>query len=149
MLRGEPYHAWHDEGQKKLQYERSVSIKFNQLMFTATYQPVHYHNFRAEIDRAKDDLKVHKEWARGDNVVVIGGDFNAHVGGGNKRDKICSNFGLRKSNHQGEELLQFCEEKGLAYCNSFYNSKLRGTWYNNFNGQWEAGWLSDVTEPKT
>ena len=37
-------------------------------------------------------------------VLVVGGDFNAHIGGGEARNGVCGCFGLRESNEQGEEL---------------------------------------------
>ena len=136
LLRGEMLQKWRDEKQRKLFSERTVSIKVEGKTFISTYQPVCYQNNKEERDLAKEDLKSHKEWASSGDIIIIGGDFNAQIGREENIPGICGKFGIRQSNEQGRELLLFCEENGLAYCNSFYNHYKRGTWYNNFNGFW-------------
>ena len=62
-------------------------------------------------------------------------DFNAHVGGGEEMDGVKVKFGLRESNMRGRDLIR-CEENSLAYVNSFFNHKKRGTWFNRMLGRW-------------
>ena len=136
LLRGQLLKEWCEDGQKKKQDERVVSIKFKKTVLVATYQPVDVGTNEAEIEEAKGVLKQHKEWAGKDDILLIGGDFNAHVGGGEERGGAAGTFGIRGSNRQGRELLDFCSENGLAHINSFYNHKKRGTWFNNMNKKW-------------
>ena len=136
LLRGKCLGEWIEEGRRSMMHKRSVSVKFRDTVFTATYQPVFYGNNQAEIEEAKEDLKRHKEWAKSNEVLIIGGDFNAQVGGMEDRPGVCGNFGLRESNLQGVQLLDFCQENELCYVNSFYNHKNRGTWFSNFNKRW-------------
>ncbi len=136
LLRGELLRKWCEEGQKKKQSERSVSVKMDGTVLTATYQPVYTGNNEAEIEVAKDNLLEHTYWAKKEEILLVGGDFNAHVGGGEVRPGTCGQFGIRESNQQGRELLAWCEENNLTHVNSFYNHKKRGTWFNNSLKRW-------------
>ena len=136
LLRGDLLKKWCEEGQKKVQDERSVSVKMENTVLTATYQPVYTGNNEDEIEVAKATLLKHTKWAKKEEILLVGGDFNAHVGGGEERPGICGQFGIRESNYQGQELLSWCEENELAHVNSFYNHKKRGTWFNNSTKKW-------------
>ena len=136
LLRGSLLKKWCEEGQKKIQDERSVSVKMEDTVLTATYQPVFTGNNEGEIEEAKDTLLKHTKWAKKEEILLVGGDFNAHVGGGEVRPGTCGSFGIRESNRQGLELLAWCEENNLAHVNSFYNHKKRGTWFNNSTKKW-------------
>ena len=63
-------------------------------------------------------------------VVIVGGDHNAHIGRGEARGNTIGNHGLRESNEAGEDLKNFCGAHGLAWVNSFYLHKKRGTWFH-------------------
>ena len=136
MLRGKSLQRWIDEGQPKLFDSRTVSVRFSRAVFTSTYQPVWSGDNQADLDAGKQEILKHKKWARGGDVTIVGGDFNAHIGGNERRPGTCGIFGLRETNYPGSELLQFCEENGLCYVNSFYNYGKRGTWFSNFNHNW-------------
>ena len=73
----------------KKQSERSVSVKMDGTVLTATYQPVYTGNNEAEIEVAKDVLLEHTKWAKKEEILLVGGDFNAHVGGGEVRPGTC------------------------------------------------------------
>ena len=68
--------------------------------------------------------------------LVIGGDHNAHVGGDAERPQLAGRWGLRNTNEAGRDLLDWCEEHGLAYANSFFRHRLRGTWFSNIHRRW-------------
>ena len=136
LLRGDLQRKWCEEGQKKIQSERSVSVKMDGTVLTATYQPVYTGNNEVEIEVAKESLLLHTKWAKKEEILLVGGDFNAHVGGGEVRPGTCGQFGIRESNQQGRELLAWCEENNLAHVNSFYSHKKRGTWFNNSLKRW-------------
>ena len=93
-------------------------------------------NNEAEIEEAKGDLSQHSAWACKDEIPIIGGDFNAHIGENEDRGGICGKYGLRISNRQGLELLAWCEDNNLCYVNSFSNHKRRGTWFNPALRRW-------------
>ena len=108
----------------------------NRTVLISTYQPVFVGNNEAEIEDAKTVLLQHKLWAAKEDILVIRGDFNVHVGGGENRPGICGRFGIRQSNQQGLDLLAWCEENDLAHINSFYSHKRRGTWFHPALGRW-------------
>ena len=89
LLRGDLLRKWCEEGQMKKQSERSVSVKMDGTVLTATYQPVYTGNNEAEIEVAKDVLLEHTKWAKKEEILLVGGDFNAHVGGGEVRPGTC------------------------------------------------------------
>ena len=112
LLRGEVLKAWSDEGMKKRVGERSVSVKVKGIVFTSTYQPVWTGSNEQEVEAAKEELEGHVEWAGRDELLVVGGDWNAHVGGGERRRGTCGKFGLRRSNEQCRRLFEWCEQNG-------------------------------------
>ena len=134
MLRGELLEGWNREGQKKITSERSVTVKVKGLVLTATYLPVFTGTNEEEIDTAKDSLAEQIKWRKKEEIGIVGGDFNAHIGNDEEAVGLCGKFGLRSSNNKGRQLVQFCEENELSYVNSFYHHKKRGTWFNRFNG---------------
>ena len=136
LIRGQLLKLWCEGGQRTIRKERSITIKARDLSLTSVYMPVWKGNNEEEIEAAKEDLKSHIDGTKADEIVLVGGDFNAHIGQNEHRPGICGKFGLRSSNRQGEELIDFCVENNLAYCNSFYQHKRRGTWYNLALRKW-------------
>ena len=135
LLRGDLLQGWCDNGQAKKLNKRAVSVITRGLALTAVYLPVFTGNNEDEIEIERDILAEHKQWARR-NIFVCGGDFNAHVGGGEEVQGVKGKFGLRVSNERGRELIRWCQEQGLTYLNSFFNQKKRGTWFNRMLGRW-------------
>ena len=79
MMRGEVLRKWCEEGMRQ-KFDRTVSVKVSGFVFTTTYMPVRVVENEEEIEAAFEVLAVHVGWKRGDEVIVVGGDFNAHVG---------------------------------------------------------------------
>ena len=69
-------------------------------------------------------------------VVIVGGDHNAHIGGGEARSNTIGNHGLRESNKAGKDLKNFCGAHGLAWIISFYPHKKRRTWFHQILRRW-------------
>ena len=136
LLRGQALRSWCEQGQKTKRSERSISVKTLGFSLTSTYMPVWNGRNEDEIERARENLKEHAEWAKKDDILIIGGDFNAHIGRNEDREGICGIFGIRTTNHQGLDLLGWLEDNNLCYVNSYYNHKRRGTWFNNALGRW-------------
>ena len=89
-----------------------------------------------EVEEARDVLAEPVRWAEREEILVVGGDVNAHVGSGSQRPGVCGRFGLRTSNTAGEELLEWMSENGLSWVNSFFTHRRRGTWFSNIHRQW-------------
>ena len=136
MLRGELLEGWNKEGKRKKISERSVSVKVKGLALTATYLPVWIGTNDEEIETTKDILAEHVKWAKKEEIGIVGGDFNAHIGRDEETTGVCGKYGLRGSNEKGRQLVQWCEENNMSYVNSFYNHKKRGTWFNRMLGRW-------------
>ena len=78
-MRGQTLQAWCEQGQITKHSQRSISIKTMGHSLTSTYLPVWSGNNEAEIEEAKEDLRLHIQWANKDEVLIVGGDFNAHI----------------------------------------------------------------------
>ena len=124
LLRGELLKRWCEGGQKKKVSERTVSVKVDGVVLVATYMPVSG-SARMEVEEAREVLAEHVRWAAAEEVLVVGGDMNAHVGGASQRPGVCGRFGLRTSNTAGVEMLEWMGENGLCWVNSFYNHRRR------------------------
>ena len=98
MMRGEALKRWCEGGQRKRWSERHVAVKVEEWVFVATYMPVWSHGRDEEIENEREKLLEHVRWAENKEVVVVGGDFNAHIGGGRPRSGVNGRFGLRASN---------------------------------------------------
>ena len=88
------------------------------------------------MEEEHEVLEEHVKWAGKEELLVVGGDFNAHVGGGERRKGVCGKFGMRESNQQGKRLLEWCENSGLVWVNSFFQHPHRGTWWSQLNHKW-------------
>ena len=135
MLRGELLKRWCEDGQKKKVSGRTVSVKVDGVVLVATYMPVSG-SAVLEVEEARDVLAEHVRWAEREEILVVGGDVNAHVGSGSQRPGVCGQFGLRSSNAAGEEMLEWMSENGLSWKNLFFSHKRRGTWFSNLHRQW-------------
>ena len=69
-------------------------------------------------------------------TLVIGGDFNANIGSNRERRGVCGKFGIGPGSVAGEDLVNWCEEQGLAWVNSFVAHRKRGTWFSNVYRRW-------------
>ena len=95
--------------------------------------PVRVAGNEDDIDAAFEVLAMHVGWKRGDEVNVVGGDFNAHVERNETRRGVCGKYSLRGTNRQGDNLLEWCEANSMTYVNSFSNHRNRGTWFFEFH----------------
>ena len=136
MLTGRMLRKWCEEGQRTKADSRTVSVKIMGFTFISTYLPVWTGNNEEEIEAAKEVLTNHRKWNGRGETCIIGGDFNAHIGGGEDRPGVCGKFGIRQTNHQGAALLDWCENNNMCYVNSFYNHTKRGTWFNQALARW-------------
>ena len=89
LLRGEALRWWCAEGMRKKVEERVVSVKVKEWVLTAVYMPVQVRGNEAEVDEVYEAVARHVEWKKGGEINVVGGDFNAHVGGGEGSRGLC------------------------------------------------------------
>ena len=134
MLRGEALEMWVEGGQQKWFGERVVAVVVGGLRLVSVYQP----SWGADgegMERCRRDME--RQVAMGNRKrIVIGGDFNASIGRGGERRGVCGKYGLGRGNEAGRDLVDWCEEMGMAHVNSFMRYKRRGTWRHPATGRW-------------
>ena len=92
LLRGRALRSWNDKGQPTKRNKRSISVKSMGFSMTSTYQLVYNGKNEEEIEEAKEHLKDHTIWSKKGETLMIGGDFNAHIGKDEGRPGICGIF---------------------------------------------------------
>ena len=130
LLRGHLLKSWCSEGQRHKVSARTITVKCKGLVLISTYMPVYRGNNENEIEQERETLRNHKQEVKEEEILIIGGDFNAHIGGDEDRPGVCGKFGLCETNNQGRDLLEWCQENNLCQVNSFYQHKRRGTWFS-------------------
>ena len=134
LLRGGALEAWISEGQSKWVSERVTAVVFAGMRVVSAYQPI-WGSDEEGMREYRRALEI--QVALGDRErLIIGGDFNANVGRRNERQGVCGQFGVGRMNEAGRDLIDWCEEQGLAYVNSFMKHERRGTWFHTRYGRW-------------
>ena len=133
LLRGDAMKKWVEGGMIWKVSEQHVSVKLMGVVLTASYIQPWVQGREEEIEEQFEVMGEHLKWVRKGEMPVFGGDFNGHVGRGVERRGVAGGFGLRGSTQQGEMLLEWCEERGLAHVSSFYQQRERGTWFSNLH----------------
>ena len=114
--------------------ERVTAVVLGGMRVVSAYQPVWGTDDEGMTDyRSALESQIAMS---GRERLVIGGDFNANVGRGNARVGVCGKYGVGRMNEAGRDLIDWCEEQGLAYVNSFMKHARRGTWYNLRYRRW-------------
>ena len=116
--------------------QRVVSVKVEGVVLVSVYMPVWSVGREEEIEVVKEEVVEQAGWAGQEDILVIGGDWNAHVGNDNVRAGVCGRFGLRSSNMVGGRFVEWLGENGWCWANSFFNHKRRGTWFSQIHRQW-------------
>ncbi|XP_063711602.1 uncharacterized protein LOC134839904 [Symsagittifera roscoffensis] len=85
--------------------------------------PVEFASYREELNEQILGCDKHIK-------LIIGGDWNSSIGDTNRRtqDKVAGAYGLGNTNAAGNDLINWCHEHELAWTNSFFRHKKRGTW---------------------
>ncbi|KAK3568688.1 hypothetical protein QTP86_013448 [Hemibagrus guttatus] len=75
--------------------------------------------FWSELDEVMESIPMGER-------VVIGADFNGHVGEGNRGDEeVMSKFGVKERNLEGQMVVNFAKRMDMAVVNTFSEEKLR------------------------
>ena len=134
LLRGCAANEWVNEGQQKWLEDRVTAVVFGGMRLVSVYQPL-WGSDVYEMEKYRRDLETQVAMS-GRAKLIIGGDFNANVGRNESREGVCGRFGVGSMNEAGRDLIEWCEEFGLAYVNSFYMHARRGTWCHPRFGRW-------------
>ena len=106
------------------------------MKITAVYQPL-WSNGREGVERYREEIEEELAGRSREEVLIIGGDHNAQIGRGEEMEGVKGKYGLHTpTNEAGHHLLEWCQEQGLSYVNSFFSHRKRGTWYNMAHRRW-------------
>lgn len=135
ILRGGALEEWMAGGQKKWFEERVTSVTVGEFRLVAVYQPVWQQRANC-VEEYRHQVENQVSTCGKDEVLVIGGDHNAHIGRDSESPHLAGRWGLRSTNEAGADLLNWCGEHGLAHANSFFRRRFRGTWFSNIHRRW-------------
>ncbi|MCJ8730702.1 hypothetical protein PDJAM_G00187490 [Pangasius djambal] len=68
--------------------------------------------FWSELDEVIESIPMGER-------VVIGADFNGHVGEGNTGDEVMGKFGVKERNLEGQMIVDFAKRMDMAVVNTF------------------------------
>ena len=124
------YALWESQGRKWFATERVTGIKLEHSIILSVYQPVAgSENYEKDLENLRSEVERIMTTHGNGKFFLMGGDFNAHIAEENR-------FGLRSSNAQGLELLDWLTENELVWINSQYQHNFRGTWFNKSVKRW-------------
>ena len=136
LLRGEMVERWVDEGELKWYEERVTVVAVAGMRLMAVYQPVWLQG-RNDVEVYRHQIHNQMATVRQRELLVIGGDHNAQVGRDGRREGVVGAWGLSTAtNEAGWDFVDWCEEHGLAYVNSYYRHRRRGTWFSTIHHRW-------------
>ena len=134
LLRGRALRTWVNEGQQKWFGERVTAVVFGGMRLVSVYQPV-WGTDEEGFERYRRELESQVAIG-GSERLVIGGDFNANVGMNEQRAGVCGKYGIGRMNEAGRDLIEWCEQHGLVYVNSYMQHARRGTWFHMRFARW-------------
>ncbi|KAK3541996.1 hypothetical protein QTP86_009836 [Hemibagrus guttatus] len=74
-------------------------------------------NFWSELDEVMDSIPMGER-------VVIGADFNVHVGEGNRGDEdVMGKFGVKERNLEGQMVVDFAKRMDMAVVNTYFQKR--------------------------
>ena len=96
----------------------------------AVYQPL-WSIERGGVERYREEIEEELAGSSREEILIIGGDHNAQIGRGEEMEGVKGKYSLHiPTNEAGHHLLEWCQDQGLSYVNSFFSHGKRGTWYN-------------------
>ncbi|KAI5104761.1 hypothetical protein C0J45_6387 [Silurus meridionalis] len=72
--------------------------------------------FSSELDEAVEGLPRNER-------LVIGVDFNGHVGEGNRGDEVMGGYGFKERNVEGQMVVDFAKRMEMAVVNTYFKEK--------------------------
>ena len=130
----------------KQQSERLILVKINTKPVITTvvqvYMPTSSHEDE-EIEEVYEELEELIKHAKGEENLIIMGDWNARVGEG-KEGNIVGEYGLGERNERGDRLVQFCAKHKLVIGNTLFKNhpRRRYTWESPGNrGRYQIDYI--------
>ena len=135
-LRGAALRGWTEGGQIRRFAKRTATVEIGEVKLVAAFQPL-WSNDREGVENYRTELEQELAMGRKEQITVMGGDHNVKVGRGAEVEGTRGKYGMNTpTNEAGEDLVNWCQENGMAYLNSFSAHRRRGTWFNIPRGTW-------------
>ena len=137
LMRGKWYRKWEMEGRKWYLADRVAALEFRDSILSSVYQPVRGDvQYEPQIQKVRRELHrvIHGRTAK--QVIVFWGDVNAQIGrklGAYDKSTAVGRYGFRRTNPQGEDLIDWLTEHGLSWFNSFFYAKKGSTRFKRGN----------------
>eukprot|EP00959_Pyramimonas_sp_CCMP1952_P430569 9017880-Pyramimonas_sp.AAC.1 len=103
------------------------------LSLVACYAPCSGPRYARARDRFYEEVSHVEGRTRGaDNVLILGGDFNAELGPCRDPEEsmVLGPHGAPRRSDTGTELLEFCKEEGLFALSTAYPQREACTWWH-------------------
>src|SRR5580698_3108104 len=88
------------------------------------YMPTSDHSDE-EVEDVYEQIEELVAAQKGNDYLVIMGDWNAVVGEGREENEV-GQYGLGKRNERGERLIEFCKQKKLTVANTWFKHEKGG-----------------------
>jgi len=96
------------------------------IVIMQVYMPTTTHE-EEEVDSIYEMIEEKLENTKGNDYVIVMGDWNASVGEGG-HGKCVGEYGLGKKNERGEKLIEFCKRQQLMITNTWFQQEKRRTY---------------------
>ncbi|XP_025425707.1 craniofacial development protein 2-like [Sipha flava] len=126
-----------DIGKKVKSYvqysERIILVKIEtkpkDTIIVQVYMPTSNSN-DSQVEEVYEQIEKAIDTIKGEENLIIMGDWNAIVGEGKGERNIMGKYGLRKRNDRGDRLVEFCAKHDLIITNTCFNHhpRRRYTW---------------------
>ena len=93
------------------------------IVIIQVYMPTSQHEDK-EIEDMYEHIEELMDQERGNDYLVIMGDWNAVVGEGRSGSEVGA-YGLGDRNKRGDQLIEFCERRKLLVANTWYKQEKR------------------------
>ena len=131
ILQGDALKSWIEGNQQKSPNERVTAVQINNLRLISVYQPLWSYGL-SKLEDFRRDFENEIARTPEESTLVIGGDFNSHMGRNSERPGVSGMYGISTNTMEaGEDLVNWCETLNLQLLNTFYPIKKRGTWFNH------------------
>ena len=115
--------AWKEQGSQVWLEERVLIVIVNNAKLLAVYQLFLLN--KTEVDDFKKTVEIATASRGRDEVIITGGDWNAHLGRGNNMGgkAFIGTTGLEKTDEIREELIDFAGENEMYIPGTFSGKK--------------------------
>ena len=131
---------WRLDGSTCSHSNRISNVTVGDWTIVSAYAPTSLRRDTEERQLFWQDLEGVVSTVPARSFLLLGGDFNAQIGGRiqeeDEEECATGRFGLEADTHTGSQMREWLQFNGLCYWNSFFGQKKRGTWLRRMSGKW-------------